>query len=86
MAQSILSLLKSVSSATIVEDDDKYLASRGSTLCSVLLHAIAQIDLRIREPLSYTDDVCATTMASQQLKPIKPMMKVKKLGYMFVKL
>jgi hypothetical protein len=84
--QSILSLLKSVSSATIVEDDGKYLASRGSTLCSLLLHAMAQIDSQIREPLSYTDDVCATIMAPQQLKPIKPMMKVKKLGYMLVNL
>jgi len=48
--------------------DDEYYASRGASVCTALLHALAQIDERIREPPSYTFDVCANpaTVAAQQ--------------------
>ena len=46
-----------VSSASEVdedEDENAYYASRGASVCSTLLHAMWQIDDRIREPPSYT--------------------------------
>ncbi|KAL7537237.1 hypothetical protein ACHAWF_005701 [Thalassiosira exigua] len=49
-----------VSSASDVDDDDEnaYYASRGASVCSTLLHAMWQIDNRIREPPSYSFDLC----------------------------
>mmetsp|Transcript_26160 Transcript_26160/g.34779 ORF Transcript_26160/g.34779 Transcript_26160/m.34779 type:complete len:1284 (+) Transcript_26160:209-4060(+) len=40
------------------DDDDAYYASRGASVCSALLHAMWQIDDRIKEPPSYAFDVC----------------------------
>jgi hypothetical protein len=56
----------SASSATSEDDDDEYFSSRGAHICSVLLHAMVQIDERIREPPRYKYDVCETTMAASQ--------------------
>lgn len=49
-------------------EDDEYLASRGASICSALLHAMAQIDERIREPPTYIFDICENpaTQALQQ--------------------
>jgi len=49
-----------VSSASDVDDDDEnaYYASRGASVCSTLLHAMWQIDDRIRDPPSYSFDLC----------------------------
>jgi len=50
-----------VSSASDVDDEDEnaYYASRGASVCSTLLHAMWQIDNdRIREPPSYSFDLC----------------------------
>mmetsp|Transcript_10676 Transcript_10676/g.23621 ORF Transcript_10676/g.23621 Transcript_10676/m.23621 type:complete len:1257 (+) Transcript_10676:118-3888(+) len=49
-----------ISSASDVDDEDEnvYYSSRGASVCSTLLHAIWQIDDRIREPPSYTFDLC----------------------------
>mmetsp|Transcript_17376 Transcript_17376/g.32951 ORF Transcript_17376/g.32951 Transcript_17376/m.32951 type:complete len:1294 (-) Transcript_17376:188-4069(-) len=57
-----------ISSASEDVDDDEYLASRGASVCSALLNVMVQIDTRIKEPPSYTFDVCANpaTLAQQQ--------------------
>lgn len=50
-----------VSSASDVDDDkdeNAYYASRGASVCSVLLNAMVQIDDRIREPPSYSINIC----------------------------
>jgi len=50
-----------VSSASDVDDDkdeNAYYASRGASVCSVLLNAMVQIDDRIREPPSYSIHIC----------------------------
>ena len=41
------------------KEDDVYYASRGASVCTALLHAMAQIDPQIREPPAYTFDLCA---------------------------
>lgn len=46
-------------STTSDEDCNDYLASRGASVCSALLHALWQIDDGIPEPPSYTYEVCA---------------------------
>jgi len=51
------------------EDENAYYSSRGASVCSTLLHAIWQIDDRIREPPSYKFDLCPGTMKNEgQLK------------------
>ncbi|KAL7466978.1 hypothetical protein ACHAXS_007245 [Conticribra weissflogii] len=50
-----------VSSASEVDDEkdeNAYYASRGASVCSVLLNAMVQIDDRIREPPSYSIHIC----------------------------
>ncbi|KAL7530668.1 hypothetical protein ACHAXR_003617, partial [Thalassiosira sp. AJA248-18] len=49
-----------VSSASDIDDEDEnaYYSSRGASVCSTLLHAMWQIDDRIREPPSYAFDLC----------------------------
>ena len=42
------------------EDENAYYASRGASVCSTLLHAMWQIDDRIREPASYTFELCSS--------------------------
>jgi hypothetical protein len=57
-----------ISSASEDVDDDEYLAFRGASVCSALLNVMVQIDSRIRDPPSYTFDVCANpaTLVQQQ--------------------
>lgn len=57
-----------ISSASEDVDDDEYLASRGASVCSALLNVMVQIDSRIRDPPTYTFDVCANpaTLVQQQ--------------------
>lgn len=57
-----------VSSASDVDDDDgnAYYSSRGASVCSTLLHAMWQIDFRIREPPSYVFDLCPTSSQSTE--------------------
>lgn len=45
-----------VSSTSDDGDDDEYYASRGASVCNRLLHAMVQIDERIREPPTFTFD------------------------------
>ncbi len=47
-------LTPSVETAEIENNDDDYYAKQGASVCSALLHAMAQIDGRIQEPPSYT--------------------------------
>eukprot|EP00559_Dactyliosolen_fragilissimus_P000227 CAMPEP_0184874364 /NCGR_PEP_ID=MMETSP0580-20130426/42354_1 /TAXON_ID=1118495 /ORGANISM="Dactyliosolen fragilissimus" /LENGTH=811 /DNA_ID=CAMNT_0027377369 /DNA_START=655 /DNA_END=3090 /DNA_ORIENTATION=- len=56
-----------VSSAS--DDDDYYYASRGASVCSALLHVMAQIDERIKGTPSYTFSECdnpATILEKKQ--------------------
>jgi len=53
-----------VSSASDIDEEDEnaYYSSRGASVCSTLLHAMWQIDDRIREPPSYVFDLCPSPM------------------------
>lgn len=53
-----------ISSASDVDDEDEnaYYASRGASICSTLLHAMWQIDDRIREPPSYSFKLCSNLL------------------------
>jgi hypothetical protein len=47
------------------EDGNTYLASRGASVCSSLLHAMVQIDDRLSDPPEYTYEVCTQVEASK---------------------
>jgi len=48
-----------ISSTSEDGDDNAYYASRGASVCSALLHAMAQIDERIKNPPTFAFDTCA---------------------------
>ena len=54
------------------EDENQYYASRGASVCSALLHAMVQIDPRIRDPPAFEYAVSPFPTASNPTVPPQP--------------